>query len=170
MHPSPPMPDEIRQGFYPRFENGWRRAELAGRAAMLLVVLVDLGGALGGGPATLWTWQAGGGALKVDYPPVVRFGTPTGLTLRAAVRPGQEEVVLTLPADIARTFALQDTVPRPVRTAAGAHDLAMAFPVSPGADSVEVQVAGQPATTGRMRLWARLGDDAPVAWTQVVLP
>ena len=38
MRPSPPMPEEAKAGFYPEFERGWRKAELAGRAVMLLVV------------------------------------------------------------------------------------------------------------------------------------
>jgi len=36
MHPAPPMFEEIKAGFYPDFERGWRRAELAGRVVMLL--------------------------------------------------------------------------------------------------------------------------------------
>lgn len=83
MHPSPPMPDEIKAGFYPNFERGWSRAELVGRAVMLVVVGATLAGLLGGGPVSLWTRKAVSGPLEVEYAPVVRFGTPTSLTLRA---------------------------------------------------------------------------------------
>ena len=68
MRDSPPMAEELRNGFYPDFETGWRRAEIVGRVAMLLVVAATLAGLLGGGPATLWTSQVAAGALRVAFP------------------------------------------------------------------------------------------------------
>ncbi len=171
MHPSPPMPDEIRAGFYPDFERGWSRAELVGRAVMLVVVGATLAGLLGGGPVSLWTRKAVSGPLEVEYAPVVRFGTPTGLTLRAAAAPGQDRVAISLPADIVRRYGLQSVFPQPVEWQTGEGGaLRMLFPVQPGAPGVVVQVGGMPAGGGLMRLSARTDGGASAAWSQLVLP
>ena len=176
MPSSLPMPDEIKAGFYPRFEQGWRRAELAGRAVMLLVVGATLAGLLGGGPATLWTRKATAGPLEVEYAPVVRFGTPTGLTLRAAAAPGQDRVAITLPADIVRRYGLQSVFPQPIEWQAGEWQtgkdgtLRMLFTVQPGASGVVVQVGGMPAGGGMMHLQAKLDSGPAATWSQLVLP
>lgn len=169
--PSPPMAQEIEAGFYPGFERGWRRAELAGRAVMLLLVAATLVGLLGGGPVSLWTRRARAGGLEVEHAPVVRFGTPTGLVLRAATAPGQDKVILTFPAGIVQRYALQNVFPQPLEWQAGeAGSVRMVFPVQPGAREAVVQLGGMPAGGGVMRLWARLGDGPSVSWSQLVLP
>lgn len=171
MHPSLPMPEKIKAGFCPDFEKGWRKAELVGRAVMLLAVGATLVGLLGGGPVSLWTRKAGAGPLQVEYSPVVRFGTPTGLTIRVATVPGQERIALVLPAGIVRQYGLQTVFPQPVEWAADADGgIRMLFPVQPGVREAVVQVGGMPAGGGWMRLSARLGDGPTVAWSQLVLP
>ncbi len=171
MHPSPPMPEEIKAGFYPEFEKGWRRAELVGRAVMLLAVGATLAGLLGGGPVSLWTRKAGAGPLQVEYAPVVRFGTPTGLAIRAAAFPGQDRIALVLPADIVKRYGLQTAFPQPSEWATDAGGgIRMLFLVQPGVRETVIQVGGMPAGGGRMRLSARLGDGPAVAWSQLVLP
>ncbi len=170
MRPSPPMPDEIKAGFYPDFEHGWRKAELAGRTVMLLAVCATLAGLLGGGPVSIWTRHAKAGALQVEYSPVVRFGTPTGLTLRAAPAPGQDRVAVTLPASIVQRYGLQTVFPQPLEWAAGDAGIRMVFAMLPGAPAAMIQVGGMPSSGGVMRLSAQL-DDGPVArWSQAVLP
>ncbi len=171
MHPSPPMPDEIKAGFYPDFERGWRKAELVGRTVMLLAVGATLAGLLGGGPVSLWTQKAGAGPLEVEYSPVVRFGTPTGLTIRVAATPGQERVAVTLPGDIVKKYGLQSVFPQPLEWAANeGGGIRMLFPVQPGAHEAAIQVGGMPVGGGRMHLSARLGDGPAVGWSQLVLP
>jgi len=171
MHPAPPMFEEIKAGFYPDFERGWRRAELAGRAVMLLAVGATLAGLLGGGPVSLWTRKAGSGPLQVEYAPIVRFGTPTGFTVRAAVAAGQDRVAVTLPGDIVKRFGLQSVFPQPLEWAAGdGGSIRMLFPVQPGAREAVVQVGGMPAGGGPMRLSVRLGDGPALGWSQFALP
>ncbi len=137
---------------------------------MLLVVVATLGGLLGGGPATLWTWRVASGPLEVEYAPVVRFGTPAGLVLHAAAAPGADSVAVTLPARIVKRYGMQGVVPAPLSSAAGRDELRMVFPVQAGAREVTIQVGGMPAASGLMRLWARLDDGPAARWTQVVLP
>ncbi len=171
MHPSPPMPEEIKAGFYPEFERGWRRAELIGRAFMLLVVGATLAGLLGGGPVSLWTRRVQSGPLQVEYSPVVRFGTPTGFTVRAAPAMGQDKVAVTFPADIVKRYGLQSVFPQPLEWAtADGGGIRTLFPVQPGAREAAVQVGGMPAGGGMLRLSARLDDGSAARWSQVVLP
>lgn len=171
MPPAPPMPEEIKAGFYPDFERGWRRTELIGRSVMLLAVAASLAGLLGGGPVSLWTRTAAAGSLRVQYAPVVRFGTPTGLTIRAAPAPGQDRAAIVFPPDIAKGYGLQTIFPQPLESAGSERgDIRMLFPVAPGAREVVVQVGGMPAGGGLLRLSARLDDGSAVRWSQVVLP
>jgi hypothetical protein len=165
------MPEEIKAGFYPEFEQGWRRAELVGRVLMLVVVGATLGGLLGGGPVSLWTRKATNGLLEVEYAPVVRFGTPTGLTIRVAAAPGQDRVAVTLPGSIVQRYGLQSIYPQPIESQAGPdRSMRLVFPVQPGAQMAVIQVGGMPAGGGLMRLSARLDGGARTAWSQLVLP
>ena len=170
MHPSPPMPEETKAGFYPDFEKGWHRAELVGRAVMLLAVGATLAGLLGGGPVSLWTRKVKTGDLEVEHAPVVRFGTPTGLTIRATAAPGQDKVAITVPASIVESYGLQSVFPQPLEWMAGERDIRMVFPVQPGAHGATIQVGGMPAGSGLMRLSARLNDGPALRWSQTVLP
>ena len=172
MRPSPPMPDEIKASFYPEFERGWRTAELVGRAVMLLAVAATLGGLLGGGPRSLWTRHTSAGPLRIEYAPVVRFGTPTGVTIRAAAEPNGAKVAVTLPANIVQEYGLQTVFPQPAEWKTGEHgDIRITLPVQPGAHEAVAQLGGMPAVEGLLHFWARLGDDGPtVRWSQIVLP
>lgn len=144
MRSSPPMPDEIKAGFYPDFEHSWRKAELAGRAVMLLAVCATLAGLLGGGPVSIWTRHAKAGAREVEHAPVVRFGTPTGLTLLATPTPGQDRVAVTLPASIVEKYGLQTVFPQPVGWGAGEAGIRMVFAVPHSASAAMIQVGGMP--------------------------
>lgn len=171
MRLSPPMPEEIKAGFYPDFERSWRRAELVGRAVMLAAVAATLAGLLGGGPVSLWTRKAVSGLLEVEYAPVVRFGTPTGLTIRAAAPPGQDRVAVTLPGSIVQRYGLQSIYPQPVESQSGPDgSMRLVFPVQPGTQAAVIQVGGMPAGGGLMRLSARMDGGARAAWSQLVLP
>ena len=171
MTDAPPMPEEIRNGFYPSFERGWRRAEVIGRIGMLLVVIGTLFGLLGGGPVSLWTRQVTVGSLTVDYPPVVRFGTPTGLTLNVRLQNKRDDVTIVMPAEVVKKFGLQSVYPHPLRWAAdGEGDVSMTFAPSPGQAELRVEVGGLPARGGILRLFARLNNNDQASWSQVILP
>ncbi len=170
MHPSPPMPDEIKAGFYPTFEHGWRKAELAGRTIMLLAICATLVGLLGGGPVSIWTRHAKAGALEVEYSPVIRFGTPTGLSLRAAAAPGQNRIAVTLPGSLVKGYGLQTVFPQPLEWGASEAGIRMVFAVPPGASTTMIQIGGMPSGGGLLRLSAQLDDDSVAQWSQLVLP
>lgn len=171
MRPSPPMPEEIKAGFYPDFERAWRRAEIIGRFVMLAVVIASVAGLLGGGPVNFWTRTASAGSVQVKYSPVVRFGTPAGLTVHVAAEPGQDRVAVSFPASIVKRYALQTVFPQPVEwTANVAGDVRMVFPVTPGEHGAVVQVGGMPAGGGLMQLSAWADGQRPASWFQLVLP
>lgn len=77
IHDDPPMPQEIANGFYPAFEERWRKAEMAGRFAMLGFVLVCAAGLLGHGPFSERSLTNADRSISIRYEPVVRFGAPT---------------------------------------------------------------------------------------------
>lgn len=171
MHDDPPMSEELANGFYPDFERGWRIAELVGRGAMLVVVAATLAGLLGGGPARLWTSHAAAGALRVEYPPVIRFGTPTGITLHVTPRSGQAMATVAMPAALVGRYGLQTVTPRPVAWSAGPDgEVRMTFAVAPGLRDLQVEVAGMPVGSGIVDLSASLDGDAALPWSQVILP
>lgn len=171
MRGSPPMSEELRNGFYPAFEAGWRRAEIVGRVAMLLVVAATLAGLLGGGPATLWTAHVAAGALRVAYPPVIRFGTPTGITLHVAPRSDEATVEVAMPAALVKRFGLQGVTPRPLAWEAGRDgEVRMTFGVRPGLKDLVAEVSGMPVVSGSLDLSAQLAGEPPLSWSQVILP
>ena len=171
MQPAPPMPQEIDAGFYPDFERGWRTVELAGRALMLLAVAATLVGLLGGGPVSLWPRTAAAGSLQVEYAPVVRFGTPTGLTLRAMTDAGQDRVAITFPEGIVRRYGLQSVFPQPTEWTSGDNgDIRMVFAVSSKAGETMIQMSGLPTGSGVMDLSGRLDGGPAASWSQIVLP
>lgn len=101
---------------------------------------------------------------------MVRFGTPTGLTIRVATTPGQERMAVTLPGDIVKKYGLQSVFPQPLEWEAGESGIRMVFPVQPGAHEAVIQVGGMPAGGGLMHLSAQLDDSPAVGWSQLVLP
>ncbi|MDX7953270.1 hypothetical protein P7D22_19080 [Lichenihabitans sp. Uapishka_5] len=171
MRDSPPMAEEIRNGFYPAFEAGWRRAELVGRGLMLVVVVATVFGVLGGGPLSLWTSELHAGALDVEFPPVIRFGTPTDFTLRAHPAEGQARMTVAFPADLVKAFGLQSVYPRPAEWRADQDgSLVMTFATLADGQDTVVEVGGMPVSSGRVTLSARLDGAPAVSWTQVILP
>lgn len=171
MRSTPRMPEQIKAGFYPGFERAWRRAEIAGRFVMLAVVAATVAGLLGGGPVNFWTRTVVAGSVQVEYSPVVRFGTPAGLTVHVAADQAQDRVAVSFPAAIVKRYALQTVFPQPLQwTANGAGDVRMVFSVTPGAHEAVVQVGGMPAGGGLMRLSAWADGQAPATWSQLVLP
>ena len=148
--------EELAARFYPRFEGGWRVAEVVGRTLMLVAVVATLFGLLGGGPVYLWTRTVSAAGVSVTYQPVARFGTPSGLDVTIPVAPGAKEVAVTLPDAIAGGFDLQSVTPRPTRWKPGDGAMRLAFTPMPDADKMVVHLGGMPPSEGWLTLSARL--------------
>lgn len=170
MRDDPPMSVELATRFYPRFEAGWRSAEVIGRTVMLVVIVATLLGLLGGGPVYLWTRTVSVGGLAVTYQPVARFGTPSGLDMKIPVSPGAKDVAVTLPDAIAGGFDLQSVTPRPTRWQPGDGEMRLTFTPMAGADKMVVHLGGMPPSEGWLTLSARLDGQGPLTWSQFILP
>lgn len=170
MHDDPPMSDELAARFYPRFESRWRVAEVVGRTLMLVMIAATLFGLLGGGPVSIWKHTVSTGGLSVTYQPVARFGTPSGLDVTIPVTSGAKEVAVTLPDAIAGGFALQSITPQPTRWEPGSGSMRLVFVPMPGAERMIVHFGGMPPSEGRLMLSVQLDGQAPLAWSQFILP
>lgn len=167
------MAEELDRGFYPDFERKWRIGAWTMRGVMAAIIVATMVGLLGGGPVSLLTLKAGNGPMTVEYAPIIRFGTPTGLVIDADVSEGQTEVVVTLQKSLVGKYGLQSVIPQPKEWRTGtAGDVELVLAVQPGAKRAVIRLGGMPAGAGPLAMWARLGgeDGALVRWSQFVLP
>ncbi|WP_237479217.1 hypothetical protein [Lichenibacterium dinghuense] len=170
IHDDPPMRDEIAAGFYPRFEGGWHRAELVGRAAMLAFVAVCGLGLLGQGPLGERNAANVDRSISIRYEPVVRHGAPTTILLDTKVPPGGDKVAVTVAKELVDQFSLEHLTPQPARWEAGDDGIRLEFPIQPGAARVFLRFAGSPSFLGSSRMWARLDAGETLSWTQYAVP
>ena len=167
------MADELARGFYPEFERRWRLGAWTVRALMAVTIVATMVGLLGGGPVSLLTFKVNNGPITVEYAPIVRFGTPTGLVIDADVSDGQSEVVVTLQKSLVEQYGLQSVFPQPKEWRTGtAGDVELVLAVQPGAKRAVIRLGGMPAGAGPIGMWAKLGgeDGTEVRWSQFVLP
>ena len=170
MKQDPPMPEEIRNDFYPDFENGWHRTELAGRTVMVIFLIICLLGYLGNGYWGHQIRRSADGLLRVEYEPVVRFATPAHFTLHASLLPGQSALAITLPTELSKSFGLQQVTPRPSVWLAGSDGFQLTFPVRSEQREAAIQVDGIPNTTGFAPFSVKDGKGESLSWSQFVAP
>lgn len=170
IHDDPPMPEEIAAGFYPRFEDGWRRAEVAGRIAMAVFVVACALGLLGQGAFSEREAANADRSIVLRYEPIVRTGAPTTVELDTRVPPGGDRVAVTMAKELVDLFGLERITPQPSRWEAGEAGIRLEFPVLPGAGRVFVRFSGSPAFHGAARLWARLDAGETLSWSQFAVP
>ncbi len=170
IHDDPPMRDEIARGFYPAFEDRWRRAEVIGRWLMAAFIALNVLGLFGRGLFSEWTRANPDGSLAVDYEPVTRFGANSVVVLHTRVPPGGDRVAVTLSTELANLFGLETITPRPSAWEAGDTGIRLVFPVRPGEKTVMIRFAGTPNFRSRVALWARLDAGETVSWSQYSVP
>ncbi|MCQ8240919.1 hypothetical protein [Rhizosaccharibacter radicis] len=167
--------DELQVGYDRMFEERWRRAELLGRAVMLLVVLAALAGLLGRGPFSHHSLRSPDGTLVVDFEPVARSGTDTQITLHLSPAACQEEAAIWLNGNFVEPMGLSGSQPMPLRSEARPDGVVIhvGTPRANCRDTM-IRLFAKPTGAGPVRLQARLLDDpdgrAALAWTQLVLP
>ncbi len=166
-----PLEDGFEVGYDEAFETSWYRVAIAGRFVMLGFVLICLAGLLGRGPFSHATAATGDGALRVDYEPVARNGTPTLLTLHVG-NPGPLPRVLSvrLTTRLAEPMGLERSLPRPVSEEAGGATMTLRYTVAPEQPDALVRLALQPTGLGPVPLAARLEDGPELSWSQFVVP
>jgi hypothetical protein len=168
--------DELEVGFNSAFETRWHLYELAGRLVLAAVVAAGLAGFLGSGPFSHRRDRPKGGSITaIDFEPIARFGTPTQVTFHiksgtGAVVPQGNSVELTLSTAFVEPFGLQGTQPAALQVSASRGDLKMTVLTQDTGEDALVRVTGKPSQVGPIWLTARIGNEAPVTFTQFVLP
>lgn len=170
IHDDPPMPQEIEAGFYPAFEDGWRRVEVAGRLVMVLMLLACVAGLLGPGLFSKRQAANEDGSIKAEYDRVVRFGAPTVIQLDTIVPKGRDMVAVTMARQLVDAFGLEAITPEPQSWQAGDNSVRITFPVVPGQQRVFIRLSGSPSFRGTQRLWVRLDAGESLAWSQLSVP
>lgn len=164
------MPEEIANGFYPAFEARWRKAELAGRFAMLGFVLVCALGLLGHGPFSERELANSDGSIRIEYEPVVRFGAPTIIKFDTKVPPGGNKVAVTIAKDLVDQFGLESITPHPATWEVAGGNIRLVFPVQTGESHALIRFTGSPAFRGGVSLTARLDAGETLSWSQYAVP
>ena len=170
IHDDPPMPEEIAKGFYPALEDGWRRAELAGRFVMLAFVLVCALGLLGHGPFSERELANSDGSISIKYEPVVRFGAPTIIRFDTKVPPGGDKVAVTIAKDLVDQFGLESITPRPATWEVAGGGIRLVFPVQGRESRALIRFTGSPAFRGGVNLTAKLDAGETLSWSQYAVP
>lgn len=170
IHKDPPMREEIAAGFYPAFEDGWRRAEIAGRFGMLAFVVLCALGLLGHGPFSERTRTNADDSITIRYEPVVRFGAPTILRLDTRVPPGGDKVAVTIAKNLVDLFGLESITPRPETWQVAGANIRLVFPVLQGETRALIRFTGSPSFRGGVDLTARLDAGETLSWSQYAVP
>ncbi|MGI4950845.1 MAG: hypothetical protein ACRYGM_03490 [Janthinobacterium lividum] len=166
----PPMPQEIAAGFYPAFEDGWRRTEWLGRAVMVLFIAACVLGLLGPGLFSKRHAANPDRSITAEYDAVVRFGAPTVIQLDTKVPDGKDLVAVTMARQLVDAFGLEAITPDPQSWQAGDDSVRITFPVVPGQKRVFIRLAGSPSFRGGQKLWVRLDAGESLAWSQFSVP
>ncbi len=162
--------DELEVGYDEPFERRFHRAELAGRAFLVLVVALALSGLLGRGPFSHETVRTPGGGPSVDYEPVARYDTPTQVTLHLHPAPGQDTTTVAIDTGFIEPMGLTALQPTPLASVAHDGGLSLTFGVRPGPADTLVRLQLKPSVVGPVSLRATVDDAPPLEWTQVILP
>ena len=170
IHDDPPMPEEIENGFYPRFENGWRHAEVVGRCLMVVFIAGCVGGLLGPGLFSERHAQNHDASLAADYDAVVRAGAPTTIKLETRVPPGGDQVAVTMSRDLVDDLGLSSITPAPQRWQAGNHNVRITFPVVAGQKRAFILLSGSPSFHGGHKFWVHLDAGETLSWSQFGVP
>jgi hypothetical protein len=165
-----PVNDELEVGFNQGFETGWHRAELIGRAVIVLVVAAGLAGLLGRGPFSHQSARTPDGLLSVDFEPVARFNTPTQVTLHVRPITGQDSVRLELSSTLVEPLGLQSIQPRPLWESARGGDVIARLAVPPDVPELFVRLHLLPAVAGIEAITARLDAGPRLRWSQFIVP
>jgi hypothetical protein len=170
MQGATPVNGEFEVGFDQIFENQWYRAELVGRAIMIIFVACGLAGLLGRGPYSHRRAEAAGGGFSVDYEPVARAQTSTTVTLHVANRTAlPHPVTISLDQKLLEPMGLTQTTPLPNSSAVTQAGIDLRFVIQRDQPDALIRLQLQPNALGPVPLRVSDGDQQ-VAWTMFVVP
>jgi hypothetical protein len=155
--------DRERFGFDEQFEDLWWRVEVVGWCVMALLVAGGALGLFGRGP--LARARTAPAPLTVEYDRVVRYATPTRLTV--SVPHVQPETRVFISRSLLDQVAMQSVEPPAMGSQPRSDGAVLIF--APGAGGTITLVA-QPAMIGVVSHTVSTGGAASVEFTQLVLP
>lgn len=162
---------ELEVGFDQTFEKRWSRVERGGCVFLGLFVAAGLAGLYGRGPYSHRSRTMPESGLTVDFEPITRSQCDTQVTFHLDNPTGLPELKLFLDTRFVEPMGLSKFLPQPVRTDAVGGGLLLTIAVPPGTRDAELRIMLQlDSTIGPEHLVARLGDHAPLHWTQYVIP
>jgi len=154
------------------WEERWARWQRIAWAAMAFVVLLGITGFFGRGPVDHATAIASKGLFRVDYEPVVRFRTPTVLTLHISPALADDNSVVSIRSNASLLTALQiqQTDPQPEQLGGRCRWSDNGVSRFLARHGVTVDLAVEPAAIGLFLVEFTAGNLPPVSLHQLVLP
>jgi hypothetical protein len=154
------------------WEERWARWQRISWAAMAVVLLLGIVGFFGRGPVDHATAIAAKGLFRVGYEPVIRFRTPTVLTLHISPELAGENSVVSIRSNASLLTALQirHADPQPQAWDAAADGPTRQFHVSSPGTEVTVDLEVEPAAIGLFSVEFTAGNLPAVSLHQLVLP
>jgi hypothetical protein len=143
----PKINNEIAVGSDLEFQRKWWKFEKFVWAFFTLVLILNLCGFLGRGPAAKAHRTTHDGSLDVSYDRLERYGTPSQVRIQfspATIRDGK--VQLWVSESLVKTLGNQRVSPEPQTSTVGQGGILYTFPAT--TPPATVQFALQPATTG----------------------
>src|SRR4051812_21167167 len=156
--------DGIETGFDETFERKWIRFEHIVWVVMLVTVIVGLAGGFGRGPAA--RAHAASSPIQVDYERVVRYQTPTEITVTSTGESGIQR--LFVGRALLDRLQLQSVVPQPSGSEPRQDGAVLLFTGTNS--SSQVTLVAHPSALGTTRTDIGLAEGPRVTFSQVVLP
>ena len=133
----------------PRVHRREWRFERAGWISLLLLMLAASAGAFGDGPLSRTERRSPDGRSQLEYERVVRFGTPTTVTLIQAAAGAEDTMaVVRLDRRFADALDVERVSPEPLETRATAEFVEHHFRLAHPGAVVRVEIRGSPT-----KLW-----------------
>jgi len=161
--------DEVAVGEDLAFQRAWWRFERGVWVFFVLVIALDLIGALGRGPLANARLRAPDGTLDVRYERIERTGTPSMMTIEigpAAMRGGAAQLFVS--DKLVGALGAQRIIPQPASTVIGHGGLTYTFPASAPPASVRIEL--QPAGAGVYPFYLAVPGGATLSSKIFVLP
>jgi hypothetical protein len=139
--------DEVVVGQNADFENKWWKFQVGSWAALVLLMIVTVLGALGRGHLAKCKAQTGDGSLWVEYDKVVHFRTPAEITVRLQNNAIENGVVrLRINDALYKQLGLERILPQPMNQTATNDGVVLFFPVALMAREMTVHLIMQPGS------------------------
>jgi hypothetical protein len=165
----PKINNEVAVGEDLKFQRHWWRFENAVWVLFTVLVVLDVCGVFGRGPAAKAHARSADGALNVSYERVERFSTPSILDVRfdpSAIHDGKVQLWVNEP--MIKALGTQRVVPQPLSSVVGDGGILYTFPVSNTPASI--QFALEPASPGIFQLALRVPGGQMLTKKIVVMP